>query len=136
MKPLIRGLVVFFTAVATFYFVYWVGGALLASLGLPVMVATLAAVFLAVAVARFVWRRSASVPGGLASSVVTGALVIGAVGFVAGFFGPMVFTPGANQGPMLGIFLTGPVGFLLGAIAGGVHWLARRSRTSGTGVPT
>jgi hypothetical protein len=42
------------------------------------------------------------------------ALLVGGIGFAAGFFGPMILAPGANQGPMLGIFITGPVGFLLG----------------------
>jgi hypothetical protein len=62
------------------------------------------------------------------------ALVIGAIGFVGGFFGPMLFAPGANQGPMLGIFITGPLGVLLGAIGGLVHWLVQRKRAS-TGAP-
>lgn len=42
------------------------------------------------------------------------ALGVGAVGFVLGFFGPMLLAPGANQGPMLGIFITGPLGFACG----------------------
>ena len=45
-------------------------------------------------------------------------IVLGAVGFVCGFVGPMVFSPDANQGPMLGLFVTGPGGALLGAILG------------------
>jgi len=42
------------------------------------------------------------------------ALLVGGIGFAAGLFGPMVFAPGANQGPLLGIFITGPLGFLVG----------------------
>ena len=41
--------------------------------------------------------------------------------------GPIVFTPQANQGPLLGIFITGPLGFLLGGIGGFVYWMRRRS---------
>jgi hypothetical protein len=37
-------------------------------------------------------------------------LILGATGFAAGFFGPMMLVPEANQGPMLGIFITGPGG--------------------------
>jgi len=44
--------------------------------------------------------------------------VLGITGFVCGFVGPMVFAPESNQGPMLGIFITGPAGALLGAILG------------------
>ncbi len=45
-------------------------------------------------------------------------LVPGAVGFVAGFLGPVLLNPEANTGPMLGIFVTGPGGAILGAILG------------------
>lgn len=55
-----------------------------------------------------------------------GAVALGGLGFVAGFFGPMFFAPGANQGPLLGIFITGPGGGLLGALAGWLVWLKRR----------
>lgn len=43
---------------------------------------------------------------------------IGLICFLAGYIGPIVFTPGANQGPLLGIFITGPLGFLTGCVAG------------------
>ena len=60
------------------------------------------------------------------ASIALGAIIVGAVGFVAGFFGPIIFAPDANQGPMLGIFITGPLGFLIGGIGGFVYWLRRR----------
>ena len=57
---------------------------------------------------------------------VIGGLLVGGVGFVAGFFGPIILTPGANQGPLFGIFFTGPAGFVLGVVMG---WLYVRFRT-------
>jgi len=45
-------------------------------------------------------------------------VVLGITGFVCGFVGPMGFAPESNQGPMLGIFITGPAAALLGAILG------------------
>ncbi len=54
-----------------------------------------------------------------------GAIMMGITGFVIGFWGPMRFAPGANQGPMLGIFFTGPGGVLLGALIGGALKFAR-----------
>jgi hypothetical protein len=42
----------------------------------------------------------------------------GGLGFALGFFGPMIFMGSANQGPMLGIFITGPLGFVVGAVGG------------------
>ena len=46
------------------------------------------------------------------------AVIVGGVCFIAGFFGPMILAPQANQGPMLGIFITGPLGFIAGGIVG------------------
>jgi hypothetical protein len=59
--------------------------------------------------------------------MLTGALIAGGIGFVGGFFGPMIFAPGANQGPLLGLFITGPLGFLLGGAGGLVYGLMRRT---------
>lgn len=44
--------------------------------------------------------------------------ILGLLGFVAGFFGPMIFTPESNMGPILGILLTGPLGFVVGSLFG------------------
>lgn len=46
------------------------------------------------------------------------ALVAGSIGFAVGFFGPIVLKPDANLGPIMGIILTGPAGFLLGPAIG------------------
>jgi hypothetical protein len=46
------------------------------------------------------------------------ALTLGAVGGAAGFFGPIFLNPDANQGPMLGLFITGPGGAIAGAVLG------------------
>jgi hypothetical protein len=46
--------------------------------------------------------------------------VLGAAGFAAGFFGPIVFVPEANQGPLVGIFVSGPAGVVIGFALFGV----------------
>ena len=43
-------------------------------------------------------------------------VLLGGVGFAAGFFGSMMFVPESNQGPVVGIFLTGPGGLALGLL--------------------
>jgi hypothetical protein len=43
-------------------------------------------------------------------------LLLGAAGFASGFFGPMVFVPEANQGPLVGILISGPAGVVLGLV--------------------
>lgn len=52
------------------------------------------------------------------TSVGLWALAMGASGFAAGFFGPITLNPDANQGPLLGIFITGPGGALAGLVLG------------------
>lgn len=49
-------------------------------------------------------------------------VVLGVAGFAAGFFGPIIFVPEANQGPLVGIFISGPAGFVLGLLL----WLVFR----------
>jgi hypothetical protein len=50
---------------------------------------------------------------------------VGAVGLALGFVGPLVVFPEGNLGPLLGILITGPAGFVLGALGGAVAGTAR-----------
>jgi hypothetical protein len=136
MKDVVRGGLALVASVATFYFFGWMGSALLSALvpgkfpftfGLAFLLSAL----LSVVVGRQVWVGSAALVGGrapgLLGSIVTGAAVVGGIGFVAGFFGPLLIAPGANQGPLLGLFFTGPLGIVAGAIGGAVYALSRRN---------
>lgn len=127
MNALARVLALLFVVPATYYFVYWLPFSLI-DVGEQRWIASLVSLACAVAAGWFVWRGMACVPGGAVSCVMLGAVVLGGVGFAAGFFGPLLFAPGANQGPLLGIFITGPLGFVVGAIGGFVYWSLRRSK--------
>ena len=72
------------------------------------------------------WSRMAYAPAWAAA----GAVLLGVTGFIIGFFGPIYFQPWANQGPMVGIFVSGPLGVLLGAVIGGALRIARPEWTS------
>jgi hypothetical protein len=52
------------------------------------------------------------------SLMIRWAKVLSIVGFLCGFIGPLVLMPDANQGPMLGIFITGPGGAIIGVVLG------------------
>src|SRR5262249_15710743 len=43
-------------------------------------------------------------------------VLLGAAGFAAGFSGPILLVPESNQGPLVGIFISGPAGALLGLL--------------------
>jgi len=54
--------------------------------------------------------------------------IVGAVGLAIGFVGPLAISPKASLGPLLGILLTGPLGFVVGALGAGVVRVAQGSR--------
>jgi len=53
-----------------------------------------------------------------AMRVLSWTFAIGFTCFIAGFVGPMIFAPGSNQGPLLGILITGPLGVVFGFVVG------------------
>ncbi len=116
-------------AIAAF-FGAWLAMFLLTSVLLPASLAwaqPLLALGFAIWGARRVWLQlECPEKDALPVFVGTGALVLGGAGFVGGFFGPMLFAPDANQGPLLGLFITGPGGAALGAILGWLYWRKRR----------
>ena len=119
----------FLVGVAAFYFVFWVPFSLVSFLPGYWLLATVGSLAVAIWAARYTWRRTSEArDGGVLAMTLGGALVVGGIGFVGGFFGPMIFAPEANQGPLLGLFITGPLGFLLGGAGGFVYALVRRSR--------
>jgi hypothetical protein len=111
--------------VATFYFVFRVPFSLLSFLPRHLLIALVGSLAAAVWAGRYLWRRTQD-GGGVLTMTLGGAMVVGTVGFLGGFFGPMIFAPGANQGPLLGLFYTGPLGFVLGGAGGLVYGLTRR----------
>jgi hypothetical protein len=80
---------------------------------------------LAVLIGLLLWRVIGRFKEGLVVAMGGGAAIAGFVGLIGGFFGPMLFAPSANQGPLLGIFITGPLGFLMGGVSGAIWWRIR-----------
>lgn len=125
MRSAARPAITFVVFVATFFFVFWLPCSLLSLHSVP-MLAPLVSLACAGGAAPFVWQKTDEAPDGLFASIGYGALLVGGIGFVIGFFGPLIFAPDANQGPLLGIFVTGPGGALLGAIGGAFYWVHQR----------
>ena len=112
-------------AVSTYYFVFWIPGSFLRAalpdegFGWVIFVVSLISALL---VASILWKVLESDSKGALSKSFKWAIITGGVGFALGFFGPLLFSPGANQGPMLGLFVTGPGGFIAGGIGGLCKW--------------
>jgi hypothetical protein len=117
-----------FIVPATYYFIYWLPFPLV-PLGENRWVANLVSLFCALGAGWYVWSKFATTHHGAISSILLGAVLLGGIGFTAGFFGPIIFMPHANQGPMLGIFITGPLGFIGGGIVGFLYWTVRGRKT-------
>lgn len=127
MKRIFRVPIVLIVVLAVYFFIYWVPFSLtsLHDTAIPSIVSLLCAS----GAGWSVWKGLGSGAGGLVSHTLRGAAVLGGIGFCGGFFGPMIFAPGANQGPLLGLFITGPSGFFLGGAGGFVYGLVKRNRT-------
>lgn len=52
---------------------------------------------------------------------LAGGVLLGAVGFTLGFFKPGLFGAEGNLAPLMGVFGTGPIGFVGGTVLG---WMA------------
>jgi hypothetical protein len=57
---------------------------------------------------------------------------VGGAGLALGYLGPLVLTPKSNLGPLLGILLTGPLGFVLGALGRAVFHATPETRSVGS----
>lgn len=138
MKTLFRIVAALFAATAVKFFTFWV---LLASFSSGdwkadlhgnwrdhILTASVLSWVCAVFAGWSTWQVARVIlgPEGVFLCALFGALLVGAIGFAGGFFGTAFLMPHSNQGPLLGIFLTGPVGCLLGAVGGGLYGLARR----------
>jgi len=125
MNIAVRVVLSILTFLAADFFLFWMVFLQILPENAAVTAEILSLLF-AFAIAWFVWRQTATMHHGLWSSIATGAITIGSIAFVAGFFGPILLTPDANQGPLLGLFITGPLGLVIGAIAGAGWWLATK----------
>jgi len=94
---------------------------------LPVTIA-LGAAEATAALMVFWFAALGHVPGERAmfTRVLLVGVTIGAVAFVAGLVGALLYAPG-NQSPLVGIFMTGPIGFAAGCAAAFVWTRRRRS---------
>jgi hypothetical protein len=94
--------------------------AYLYNLWIPFVSLTLAAVLLTFAVggARAAVRR-------LLVSALTGGVVLGGVGLLGGIVGPFIVDPRGTHGRLVGLLITGPLGFVVGCVIGALMALTR-----------
>lgn len=84
--------------------------------------ANLISLSIAILIGIVLWKKIENISNSLPAFIFGGGILVGTIGFILGFFGPLILTPSSNQGPLLGIFITGPLGFFFGLILGGLYW--------------
>jgi hypothetical protein len=125
MSVLIRSVVALLVFLTVFFF-----SVLFMSIGIAaddaIWLPHAVALVLASLSAFWIWRTMRDSSGGILTTAIQWAAIVGVVGFCLGFFGPMILAPQSNQGPLLGILITGPFGFIAGGLCGLVYALLRR----------
>ena len=132
MKKILRTILSVITFVSVFFFTKLVVIATLNILPFNTLLSQLIALVLAFISAVFIWKKTVQIQDNFAKYCLTGGIIIGSIGFLGGFIGPMIFRPDANLGPLLGIFFTGPIGFLMGLLGGWIYWILRIKKTKST----
>ncbi len=127
MKIVLRLIALLIIVPSAYYFIFWVPFSFI-PVGEFNWLRNIISILCALCIGWYIWKKLGTVPEKLMTCIFSGAVLVGAIGFSAGFFGPMVFTHGANQGPLLGISFTGPIGFCVGGIGGLLYWSIRNKR--------
>ena len=125
MNTVIRIILTFISVVASYIFIYWVPFSLIPGANNIPAIRLIGSALIAVIIGVFLWKKTGTTSNGLTKYIIMGGIIIGSIGFIIGFFGPIIFSPSSIQGPMLGIFITGPIGFLIGLVGGGIYWLIK-----------
>jgi len=82
----------------------------------------------AILIAKFIWNKTDQLHDTFATYCLIGGFSVGGIGLLGGFFGPMIFMPDSNLGPLLGIFFTGPIGFVIGFLGGWIYWVIKKKK--------
>lgn len=122
MKTAIKIALCFAVVVTTYLLIFWRIFAHMSSFKRMGYMPSIVSWLVALIIATFIWRKMGNFANSLFAYVLGGGIALGLAGFILGFFGPIILSPSSNQGPLLGIFLTGPVGFFVGLFLGGVYW--------------
>lgn len=128
MQAAIKLIITFLVFIASFYFIYYIPFALIPWINEIDFLPEIVSLLIAIGIAVFVWKKTTITMHSLASYIIMGGIIVGSIAFLIGFLGPIIFTPESNQGPLLGIFITGPLGFIVGLISGAIYWKIKQRK--------
>jgi hypothetical protein len=122
MNYFVRFILAFFSLVASYLFIYWMPVLMIRD-HIGKIPAHIISLIFAIGIGVLVWKKTGTISNGLTKYIILGGIITGSIGLILGFFGPLIIYPHSGQGPLLGIFITGPTGFLIGLAGGGIYWL-------------
>ena len=122
MKIFTRVLLSLVVFISSYFFIFWVPFSIIPGAHTIVAIPFIVSFIIALVITIKTWKKTAVMSNSLPSYLFKGGVILGSIGFILGFFGPMILTPSANQGPMLGLFITGPISFVVGVLGGGIYW--------------
>ena len=111
-----------FAVLAAFWFTYWIWMLYIPGAREIFMIPIITSLLVATGIGLLIWKSLRKRTEDLSQYALIGGLATGGVLFLAGFIGPILIWPSNNLGPVLGLFFTGPIGFLLGLLGGGIYW--------------
>jgi hypothetical protein len=114
LKPIVSFLMFFVV-------LFFIGTILTIATEFPDWVCVVLALSGAILVAWYTWKLVSGEKMGTGVSVLCGALMLGGLGFIIGFLGPMILVKDTSQGAFVGIFITAPLGVILGAMGGYIY---------------
>lgn len=123
MNSILKPIVAFLMFLVVLFFIATI---LTIATDLPSRASVTLALVSAVLVGWYSWKLVAGEKVGVGVSVVCGALMLGGIGFIIGFLGPMIVAKDTSQGPLVGVFIAVPLGVIMGSIGG--YFLASKKR--------
>jgi hypothetical protein len=122
MKTSIRIILSLFVFAASLLFCLLVISSLVPQLRENRLLSISISILIALAISVLAWKKMSINTDRLEIHMLAWGIIIGSIGLIAGFVGPIIFNWGGNQGPLLGILYTGPLGFIIGLISGAIYW--------------
>ena len=128
MKKLVQLGLTYFVVVILFYTIIFLLNVF--SIKRTGYISDLSSLVAAIIFGILLWKKVGSISNNAPAYIFGMGFFVGGTGFILGFFGPILLLPENNMGPMLGIFCTGPLGFIVGLIMGGKAWESHKKNFS------
>jgi hypothetical protein len=123
MSKLLRILLVLYIAAVAYYFAHW-----FIRDSFSLFLSEAIAVIVSLAIGWHLWRYTSKIISekGLVSSIVYGAIILGAIGFLVSFVWPVISSSGVIQAPVVGLLFVTPISAITGGVLGVYLWAYRQ----------